>query len=632
MALGASLRGQPFTGRTAWVRNLAGPVRNYLDTETGSALVLLGATLLALAWANVGHSYESVWETHLAIAIGDEGIDLTLRDWINEGLMAFFFFVVGLEIRRELDLGALRERRRLAVPFFAAIGGMAATVAIYLAFNAGEPSADGWGVAMSTDTAFALGALALVGRQWPARMRIFMLTVVTVDDILALIVIVVVYSGELSLMPLLVALAVFAAVLVLRRLEFRWGPGYFALALGIWMALYESGVNPAVAGVTLGLATSAWLPTRDPLQRATELAREFREQPTADAERSVRASLRSAVSPNERLQTLWHPWTSYLIVPLFALANAGVDLGGGLLGDALSSPITLGIALGYIGGKLVGISFGALVATRMRGVRLPVPWPPLIGTAAVGGVGFAVSLFIADLAFAGEQLALAKVGIIAAAIGASLLGFVIFRAIELLPDSVLRRSESRADDPLVDLDDPVDPELDHVRGPADAAVTLVEYGDYECPYCGQAEPIVRALLAEFEDDLRYVYRNLPLTDVHPHAQLAAEAAEAAGGQGKYWEMHDLLFANRERLEPPDLRGYARELGLDEERFAHKVHRRHYAPRVERDVESADRSGVAGTPTFFVNGRRHHGAYDEGSLATVVREARRLALVGNGGGR
>jgi Na+/H+ antiporter NhaA len=631
MALGASLRGQPFTGRTAWVRNLAGPLRSYLDTETASALALLGATVLALIWANVGSSYESVWETQLAIAIGGEGIDLTLRDWINEGLMAFFFFVVGLEIRRELDLGALRERRRLAVPFFAAIGGMALTVGIYLLFNAGEPSADGWGVAMSTDTAFALGALALVGRQWPARMRIFMLTVVTVDDILALLVIVAVYSGELSLVPLVVALAVFGVVLLLRRLEVRWGPGYFALALVVWVALYESGVNPAVAGVALGLATSAWLPTRDPLQRVAELAREFREQPTADAERTVRAGLRSAVSPNERLQALWHPWTSYLIVPLFALANAGVDFGDGLLGDALRSPITLGIALGYVGGKLLGISVGALLASRMRGVRLPVPWPPLVGTAAVGGVGFAVALFIADLAFAGEQLELAKLGILGAALGASLLGLVIFRAIELLPDAVLKRSESRAADPLIDLDDPVDPEVDHVRGPADAPVTLVEYGDYECPYCGQAEPIVRELLAEFEDDLRYVYRNLPLSDVHPHAQLAAEAAEAAGAQGRFWDMHDLLFANRERLEPPDLREYARQLQLDVERFAHKLHRRYYAPRVQRDVESADRSGVAGTPTFFVNGRRHHGAYDEGSLAAAVREARRLALVGGAGG-
>ncbi len=630
MALGAVARGQPFTGRTAWVRNLATPLRSYLETETGGALVLLGATLAALLWANVGDSYESTWSTTLAIDAGGEGIALSLRDWVNEGLMAFFFFVVGLEIRRELDLGALRERRRLAVPFFAALGGMAAAVGIFLAFNAGGPDADGWGVAMSTDTAFALGLLTLVGRDWPQRLRVFLLTLVIVDDIAALVVIVAVYSGTLSLVPLLVAFALLAVVLVLRTLEVHWGPPYFALAIGIWVALHESGVNPTVAGVVLGLLTTAYLPAREPLTRMAELAREFREQPTGETARTLQAGLRQVVSPNERLQHLWHPWTSYAIVPLFALANAGVDLGGGLLERAASSPIALGICCGYVGGKLVGIPVGAWVATRFRGVKLPVPWPPLVGAAAVSGIGFAVSLFIADLAFSGDELAEAKVGILASALGASLLGWLIFGGVQLLPDSLLHRSERAADDPLIDLDEPVDPELDHVRGPADAPVTLVEYGDYECPYCGQAESVVRELLAEFEDDLRYVYRHLPLTDVHSHAQQAAEAAEAASAQGRFWEMHDLLFAHREELEPHHLHGYAERLGLDTRRFDDELRRRVYAPRVQRDVDNADRSGVAGTPTFFVNGRRHHGAYDEQTLAAAVREARRLALVEAGG--
>jgi Na+/H+ antiporter NhaA len=632
MALGAAARGQPFTARTAWVRNLATPLRSYLETETGGALVLLGATLAALLWANLGDSYESVWSTTLAINVGDEGIALSLRDWINEGLMAFFFFVVGLEIRRELDLGALRERRRLAVPFFAALGGMAAAVGSYLAFNGGGSQADGWGVAMSTDTAFALGLLTLVGRDWPQRLRVFLLTLVIVDDIAALIVIVVVYSGTLSLVPLGVAFALLAVVLVLRTLEVHWGPPYFALAVGIWVSLHESGVNPTVTGVVLGLLTTAYLPAREPLTRMAELAREFREQPTPATARTLQAGLRRVVSPNERLQHLWHPWTSYGIVPLFALANAGVDLGGGLLERAASSPITLGIFCGYVGGKLVGIPVGAWVATRFRGVKLPVPWPPLVGAAAVSGIGFAVSLFIADLAFAGDELVEAKIGILASALGASLLGWLVFGAIQLLPDSLLHRSERAADDPLIDLDEPVDPKLDHVRGPADEPVTLVEYGDYECPYCGQAETIVRELLAEFEDDLRYVYRHLPLTDVHPHAQQAAEAAEAAGAgaQGSFWDMHDLLFAHREELELHHLHGYAEQLGLDVRRFDDELRRRVYAARVQRDVDSADRSGVAGTPTFFVNGRRHHGAYDEQTLAAAVREARRLALVEAGG--
>jgi Na+/H+ antiporter NhaA len=632
MALGAVARGQPFTERTAWVRNLATPLRSYLDTETGGALVLLAATLAALLWANLDAGYESVWSTKLAVTIGDEGIGLTLRDWVNEGLMAFFFFVVGLEVRRELDLGALRERRRLAVPFFAALGGMAAAVGIFLAFNVGGAHAGGWGVAMSTDTAFALGLLTLVGRNWPQRLRVFLLTLVIVDDIAALVVIVAVYSGTLSLVPLLVAAALLGVVLVLRSLEVHWGPPYFVLALGIWVALHESGVNPTVTGVVLGLLTTAYLPAREPLIQLAELARAFREQPTPQAARTVQAGLRRAVSPNERLQHLWHPWTSYAIVPLFALANAGVDLGGGLLERAASSPLTLGIFCGYVGGKLVGIPAGAWLATRFRGVRLPVPWPPLAGAAAVSGIGFAVSLFIADLAFTGEDLEEAKIGILASAIGASLLGWLIFRAIELLPESIRYRSERAAADALIDLDEPVDPAIDHIRGPAGAPVTLVEYGDYECPYCGQAESVVRELLAEFEDDLRYVYRHLPLTDVHLHAQQVAEAAEAAAAQGRFWDMHDLLFAHREQLELDDLHGYAEQLGLDGERFDDELRRRVHAPRVQRDVEGADRSGVAGTPTFFINGRRHHGAYDEATLAAAVREARQLVLAAGPAGR
>jgi Na+/H+ antiporter NhaA len=632
MASEAAANERPASGRTAWVRNLASPLRSYLETETGGALVLLAATVVALSWANVpwGSSYESVWETPLSLTLGDWHIGLELRDWVNDGLMTFFFFVVGLEIRRELDLGALRERRRLMVPFAAALCGMAATIAVYMAFNAGGPNAQGWGVAMSTDTAFALGALALVGGHLPQRLRVFLLTVVTVDDVAALIVIVAVYSDELSLVALLIALGLFGVVEAMRRAGVHWGPAYFPVALGIWVALLESGINPTITGVVLGLTTSAYLPAREPVAQAAALARAFREQPTPQSARTVQAGVRTAVSPNERLQYLFHPWTSYVVVPLFALANAGVDLGGGLLGRALTSTLTLGIVCGYVGGKLAGISLGAWLSTRLPGTRPPVAWPPLVATAALGGIGFAISLFIADLAFSGEQLAQAKVGILAAALAASVLGWMLFRAIALLPDEAKLRAESAAAAPQIDLQEPVDPSRDHIRGPHDAPVTLLEYGDFECPYCGQAESAIRLLLAEFEDDLRYVFRHLPLTDVHPHTQEAAEAAEAAGAQGAFWEMHDTLFDHREQLEPDQLREHAQRLGLDGERFADELRRRVYAARVDEDVESADRSGVAGTPTFFVNGRRHHGAYDEATLAAAVRDARRLAAVEGGG--
>ena len=220
----------------------------------------------------------------------------------------------------------------------------------------------------------------------------------------------------------------------------------------------------------------------------------------------------------------------------------------------------------------------------------------------MAGIGFTVSLLVATLAFSGEQLTEAKLGILGAAIGATLVGSTYFTILKRLPRELrVRLALGRAEE-IVDLQMPVNPEVDHVRGPANAPVTLVEYGDFECPYCGRAEPALRELLAEFGDELRFVFRDLPLADVHPRAQLAAEASEAAGAQGKFWEMHDLLFDHQDALAPMELVGYAEQLGLDVERFRDELRRRVYAPGIAEDVESADESNVAGTPTFFINGR------------------------------
>ncbi len=206
------------------------------------------------------------------------------------------------------------------------------------------------------------------------------------------------------------------------------------------------------------------------------------------------------------------------------------------------------------------------------------------------------------------------------------LGWLLFRALALIPASAKARLLARTAETIIDLAVPIDQEVDHVRGPETAPVTLVEYGDFECPYCGRAEPALRDLLAEFGDDLRYVYRHLPLPDVHPRAKIAAEASEAAGSQGAFWEMHDLLYEHQDALRPADLMGYARELGLDLERFERELRRHEHTARVARDVQSADLSGVTGTPSFFVNGQRHYGAYDLASLETAVRAARQRAIL------
>jgi Na+/H+ antiporter NhaA len=617
-----------FGGRTAWARNLAAPVRSFLTTETGGAAVMLAATIAALLWANSpsSHSYESVWTTTLSIRIGGHGIAADLRTWVNQGLMTFFFLVVGLEAKRELDLGELRERRRLAIPVFAAIGGVVAPVLIYLAFNAGRAGAHGWGAAMSSDTAFALGVVALLTPRTATRLRVFLLTLAVVDDLAALLVIATVYTEHVSLVALAVAVGLFGLLLALRYAPAGRRVASIVVAVGIWVAMFKSGIDPVISGLAIGLATSAYPPSREDLERATALTRSFREQPTPELARSAQQSLVSAISANERLQYELHPWTSYVIVPLFALANAGIHLTGTLLGHAVRSPITLGILVGYVAGKPIGIYTGTWLASRPRlhGPRSPLSGPVLLGGSACAGVGFTVSLLISSLAFTGRRLDEARLGTLASVILAPIVAWAVFAVVRRLPSGVRARQIGRTAEDILDLSEDPDPEHDHIRGPDDAPVTLVEYGDFECPYCGQAEQVIRELLAAHGDDVRYVWRHLPLNDVHPTAQMASEASEAAAAQGKFWEMYDTLLSHQDELSPRDLARHAQELGLDVDRFRDELRRREYAARVSEDVASADESGVSGTPTFFINGRRHYGVYDIDTLTEEVRAAKTRA--------
>ena len=614
--------------RTEWARNLETPLRRFVRTETGGAAVLLAATVAALAWANIDpRSYAATWHTVLAFRSGTRELADSWQGWINSGLMAFFFLVAGLEARREFDMGELRERRRLMLPLVVALGGIVVPVSIYLAVNAGHASASGWGAAMSTDTAFALGFLALMGAGVPDRVRTYLLTFALVDDIAGIIVIAVVYSGHLDLAALGVGVAILAGLLVVRWRGVRSGLIYLVLGFAAWVAFFQSGIDPVVVGLVVGLLALAYPAARSDLEQASQSFRLFREQPTPELASQARESVRLAISPNDRLEQLFHPWTSYLIVPLFALANAGITVSGSFLARAFTSPVTLGILAGYVLGKPAGTLGAAWLLSRLsKGtIRPPVGWAAVTGAGAIAGIGFIVSLLIASLAFHGAELAEAKVGVLSAAICASVLSWLVFRAAALLPPRLRLRALLGSADTLVDLTVPVDPELDHVRGPAKAPVTLVEYGDFECPYCGQAEPVIRQLLAG-HGELRYVWRHLPLTDVHPHAQLAAEAAEAAAAQGKFWEMHHRLLEQQDALTATDLLRHAAEAGLDTGRFKADMRERAGVAKVAADVDSADLSNVSGTPTFFINGRRHHGAYDIDSLTEAVRSAKAQAAI------
>jgi Na+/H+ antiporter NhaA len=606
------------SGQTPWSPSWGERLRRAVAGENAGAFALIAAAAAALLWSNLDPaSYDALWALPFSVELDGHGLEQDLREWVNAGLMTVFFFLVGLEARREFDLGELRERPRLVLPLLAGLLGMAVPIGLFLALTAGTPAAHGWGVVMSTDTALALGLLTLVGTRSPA-LRSFLVTVLVVDDLAALVVIAVAYTDHVRLPGLLVAVVLLGVVVLARALGVRVPALYVIVSLGIWAAMLASGLDPVAAGLVLGLLTFAYPAPRGDLERATDLVRAFREQPTAQLARTATVGLRSAISPNDRLQRAVSPWVAFLVVPLFALANAGLPLDGTFLSRAATSPVTWAVVVAYVVGKPLGIvltSAGLTGITRGR-LRPPVGWAGVVGGGTIAGVGFTVALLIASLAFTGPELGEVKLGILASAVLAPGVTWLVFRALSLMPADRRHRALLGTSPVIVDLADAVDPERDHIRGPLEAPVTVVEYGDFECPYCGQAERGVRELLAE-RGDVRYVWRHLPLHDVHPRAEIAARASEAAAVQGAFWPLHDLLLDHQDELRPADLERHAADLGLDVEQFRGDLHSPLLAERVAADLDSADRSGVSGTPTFFVNGRRHYGAYDIDALSRDV---------------
>jgi NhaA family Na+:H+ antiporter len=590
------------------------PLLRRLRTEAGGAGLLLTATVVALVWANSpwAESYEAFWATELSLRIGGAELALDLQHWANDGLMALFFFVVGLEVKRELVLGELTDWRRAAVPLVAALTGLTVPALVYVAFNLGDEAAAGWAVVISTDTAFLLGVLALLGSACPPQLRVFLLALAITDDVGALTVIALFYTEDLALGPLALALLGIALMYGLRWLRVWRGPAYLVLAVLAWIALYASGVHATLLGVTIALLTPAYAPRRDEVAVAAGKTRAYLQSPNPEFADAARLSIARSVPPGERLQQLWRPWTSTVIVPLFALANAGVPLNADTLRAAAVSPITLGVVAGLVIGKLGGILLGTTLAVRLRlGDLAPgLDRRQLAGGAALSGIGFTISLFIVDLAFDDEASAnQARVGVLAASMLATLLGYVLLR--------LASRHQHTAGAQPDTLDRPVDPEYDHIRGPLDAPLTLVEYGDFECPFCGQATGAVQDLHDRFGDQLRYVFRHSPMAGSHPDAYLAAEASEAAAAQGQFWAMHDRLFAAQNKLSTADLLNHAAVLNLDLDRFTRDLRTSRFTRRVQQDIESAQASGVTGTPTLYIGNRRHTGHLDVDTLAAAL---------------
>ncbi len=423
-------------------RRLLLPAQKFVHTEVSGGIVLLAAALAALAWANSpwAPSYDALWNTELSLRAGHLVIAHSLREWVNDALMVIFFFVVGLEVKREFVHGELSGWRRASLPVVAAVGGMVVPALLYTAFNHGQATARGWGIPMATDIAFALGVLALLGDRVPSSLRIFLLALATVDDIGAILVIAVFYTERLAPLPVLFALLLIAAIVVMQRLGVKNLLYYAPVALLFWFAVLASGVHATIAGVILGFVTptEAYLSRQDYAESGQGLMAEVKQAiASADSDRTesllgqMEELTAATEAPADRLIRLIHPWSSYLVLPVFALANAGVVLSAEAIRQAFASPAARGIAAGLIAGKLIGIVSFALLAVRFGLARLAgdVRWAQMVGVGILGGIGFTVSLFISDLAFAGPALvSQAKVGILLASLLAGIAGYLVLRA------------------------------------------------------------------------------------------------------------------------------------------------------------------------------------------------------------
>jgi NhaA family Na+:H+ antiporter len=418
----------------ALARSVARPVGRFLQVEASGGVVLLAATVVALGWANSpwSASYAELWSSRAGVSLAGHSLVLDLRHWVNDGLMTLFFFVIGLEIKQELVSGQLASARAAAIPAIGALGGMVVPAAVYVAFNAGGPGADGWAIPMATDVAFALGVLALLGRRVPPGLKVVLLALAIVDDIGSIAVIAAFYTSDLDPAWLAATAAGLGAVALLRNRGVRYMPLYAALGMAVWFATHESGVHATIAGVALGLLTPArpLMPEVDADRVAGELSADT--SVSAAEVRAISFRIRESVPVAERLQDLLHPWTSFVVVPLFALANAGVEVSSSALADAATSPVTLGVVAGLVAGKTAGVA-GAVALGRRLGLGVLPPGVTMrhvVGMGGLAGIGFTVSLFVTGLAFADGALAdQAKLGILAGSALAAAVGAVVLRRV-----------------------------------------------------------------------------------------------------------------------------------------------------------------------------------------------------------
>lgn len=579
------------------------------------AVVLVTCTVAALVWANLpGGTYETFWHLPLGVELGALRFELDLKHWVNDLLMAVFFAHVTLEVRRELELGELRDRRRASVPVIAAVAGLVLPALLYVGLTRGTDAVGGWGIVVSTDTAFVLGMLALVGRELPPQLRAFLVTLVVADDVGALGVVAFAYTEDFDAVPLLVAAAGLAAIAVMRLLGVWRGPLYLLPAAVVWVGFFASGVHATLAGVAIALLLPIFRARSDDLRRAQDHVRAFQMVPTAGYARTAEDSLARAVSMNERAHRALTPYLTWLILPVFALANAGVRITPETLADAFTSRLTLGIVVGLVVGKILAISLSTWALTRLRpdalgpGMRMS----HVVGMSMLAGMGFTISLFVAELAFSDPaDVGRAQIGVLTATVIAAALGGVTF--------AVMGARERRRSPGRGRLVRPLDAARDHVLGEASrAVVAVVEYGGHATPHSPASVEMHREMTARFGTRVAFALRHLPLDE--PLGRTAALADEAAARQGRFWQMRDELVREAPLTTERQILRAAGGAGLNLRRFEEDLRDPAVAARVDEDLADAEAMHLNQAPTYFIDGVRHDGAIDADSVIAAVAAA------------
>ncbi|SEB77312.1 Na+/H+ antiporter NhaA [Paramicrobacterium humi] len=579
-------------------------------SETLAAVILVAATVAALVWANVGSSYAAFWNTHAAFSVGGGTLDLTVKEWVDEALMTVFFFAIGLDVRREFALGELRRPAAAMLPILAAIGGLVIPALVFLLINPSGPASSAWGAVISTVTAFAIGMLALIGPRSASSLRVFVLGFAVVDDIGALTVIALFYTQSLQPLWLIPIAAGLGLTWWLARRGVWRSLGYIVIGVIVWYCTLQSGVHATLAGVLLALLMPVYATRMSDVDSAARVTHLFRQTPRPDLAALARSSINRATPLNQRLSQAIEPYSQFVVVPLFALSNAGVALSGEAIASAFASSLTWGILAGLVVGKLIGVGGTTALVLKLRpakGAR-GLDVPRSFGVGALGGVGFTISLLVIDLGVPDRRLAdEARIGVLLAAVVAVLVAWLIFalgtRFAPLPPPRGLTLPRR------------VDPQVDHVRGPASAPVTIVVYADMGELYRTRVAEALSEAHRIFGDDVRIVYRH---HIVDQRLVPVAIALEAAGAQDRFWQVHDRLSR---QAEPPTVDGFlevAASLGVDTDKLTRDVRELHNLDLIQSQSAEADDAGLPHWPAVFLNGRRLLGPANTAVIARAVR--------------